>query len=40
MNKKETIFLNSKLTELVDNGIITDVQFIAAQKHFGTKKES
>ena len=32
MNKKETIFLNSKLTELVDNGIITDVQFIAAQK--------
>lgn len=40
MNKKETNFLNSKLTELVDNGIITDVQFIAAQKHFGTKKES
>ncbi len=40
MNKKETTFLNSKLTELVDNGIINDVQFIAAQKYFGTKKES
>ncbi|MBR6688628.1 MAG: DUF2157 domain-containing protein [Clostridia bacterium] len=40
MNKKETIFLNSKLTELVDNGIITDIQFIAAKEHFGTKKES